>query len=56
MSAQLVRHEYLASGKPYVTVECRECLVVLNSGYHYRPEHYHHAERLAAEHNAEEHS
>ena len=55
MTAQLVPHQYAVSGRPFVIVECRECLVVLNSGHHYMPEHQHHAQRLADEHNAEHH-
>jgi hypothetical protein len=53
MTARLVPIEY-ASGTHHM-VECRECLVILNSGHHYPPTATHHAQRLADEHNAEHH-
>ena len=54
-NAHLVEHSYSITRRPFVTVECLTCLVVLNSGHHYVQEHRHHAERLRDEHNARRH-
>ena len=55
MTATLNDHTY-TSGKRFCTVECDDCLTVLNSGHHYTDENRHHAETLAARHNAEFHT
>lgn len=52
-TARVVNRTY-ASGRLYWTVECDECLVVLNSGHHYNARTL--AQRDADEHNAREHA
>lgn len=54
--AYLHQHHYHASGVRYVTVQCDDCLVVLNSGHHYDDDARHHAQALADEHNARHHA
>ena len=39
----------------FCTVQCDECLVVLNSGHHYIDDARHHAVNLARKHNLEHH-
>jgi hypothetical protein len=54
IGAHLTPIQYGSLGTHHM-VECRECLVILNSGHHYPPTATHHAQRLAGEHNAEHH-
>lgn len=54
MAANLREHHYV-SGRPFFTVECDECNVVLNSGHHYTEINRRHAEALVFEHNDEHH-
>lgn len=53
MTAQLVERTYHGSGRKFHTVECGECLTVLNSGHHYNEER--HAQAAADQHNREAH-
>lgn len=54
--AQVIPRQYPTSGRAFFTVECAECLVVLNSGHHYRSSDLDHAWRLAAQHDAVHHA
>jgi hypothetical protein len=60
-TAHLVSHLVTVYDRPgnsqrsYYTVQCDECLVVLNSGHHYEDESKHYALKLADEHNSTTH-
>lgn len=56
MSARILTHQYHLTGRNYFTVQCDECLVVLNSGHHYADNELAHAADLASAHNAEQHA
>ena len=51
----MVRHAYHVSEIPYFTVACEACLVVCNSGHHYRADEQGLAQAEARRHNAAEH-
>lgn len=53
--AEVIRHVYL-NGIDFYTVECDQCLIVLNSGHHYRFADLGDAFKLADDHNDQEHS
>lgn len=55
MSASVREHQY-AAGSFFYTVECDECLTILNSGHHYPPGQRPFADALAEAHNAEHHA
>lgn len=56
MSAATIQtHEYSLTGRKYFTVQCDQCLVVLNSGHHYAENELAHAAELANEHNTQHH-
>lgn len=53
--ARVVEHTYWSSGKQFLTVECRACNSILNSGHHYVGANRRHAPVLAQRHNVEVH-
>jgi hypothetical protein len=52
--ARIVRHTY-SHGEVFLTVQCDDCLVVLNSGHHYGADHERFAAALAIGHNQNVH-